>query len=88
MLQLAVGRGRQEFLGHQALQLLRGVLRRLQRVLGVLDLSLRHGELRQDAGRHPRHFAGNQRQAAASLLHTLFEISLAGRQGFEQKGPA
>ena len=87
MLELAVGRQRQKALGHQPLQLLGDVKRRLCGVFAVLDLALGHGKFEQNYSRKARDFAGNQAQAAAPVIDALFEVSLVGRQRLLQKSP-
>ena len=87
MLELPIRRGGQKALGHQPLQLLRGVQRGFSGVFAVLDLSLRHGKLGQNAGCQTRYFAGNQGEAPAPVVNALLEVGFVGRQRLQQKSP-
>ena len=87
MLQREPRRVLQEALGHQALQLLRGVLRGLGGVLGVLDLARGARVLGQHDGGQARHLVGDQGQPPAALVDAALEGGLVGGQRLLQEGP-
>ena len=85
MLQLRPGRACQEVFGHQPLNLLCGVGRRIDRVFAVLDLANRQCIFGQYYPGQPRHFLGYQRQSSTTFLQPAPEGSGIRRQRFEQK---
>ena len=67
VLQLAIGRGLQEALGQQALQLRADVVGHLLGRPGIAQLALGRGVVQQNHAGQPRHILGDQVQAAAAF---------------------